>query len=170
MKLTKQQTELIVKIVGIVLIVAAIVGAISLAATFAEDDEGYKTYIPTYKVGAIDPTTGDFDKEEECAIYTEKAIECTGIKLFADFDSDVEYAIHVYDINDGWLGCVQNEGLNLTFEGPFEGTEFEDAHAVRIVIYPQSDENGEVSFFEISKYANQLDVKITNKEFKSDSE
>lgn len=167
MKLTKQQTELIVKIVGIVLIVAAIAGAVSLAATFAEDDSGYKTYIPTYKVGSIDLTTGECVSDDETAIYTEKAIECTGIKLYADFDSDIDYAVHVYDENDKWLGCVENEGLNLTVEGPFDGTNFEGAHAVRIVIYPQSDENGKVSLFEILTYANQLDVKITNKEFKS---
>ena len=88
----------------------------------------------------------------------------TGIKLYADFDSDIEYTVHFYDDNEVWISCIDNEGLNLTVEDMPE-----DTYGVRIVIYPQSDENGKISLFERGTYANQLTVKITDKEIKAEN-
>ena len=159
--LTKKQQNLFTKAICIVLAFVAIVGVFSI---FGKDDDGYKTIHPGYSVGAISKTTGDFT-EDEAAIYTKDIIECTGIKLTADFDSDIKYTVHLYDEDDKWIRCVENEGLNLTLEE----LDAEDTavHGVRIVIYPQSDENEKVSFLEKGTYAAQLTVKITDKATKT---
>lgn len=171
MKLKKSQIDLIKKILAVVLVFAAIVAVISIVGKFSEDDEGYKIINPSFKVGALDESTGR-PIDDDCALYTKDVIECTGIKLCADFDSDIKYVVHFYDESDSWLGCIENEGLNMTIDQSMsEASELGEVHGVRVVIYPQSDENGKISLFERGKYANQLTIKVTNKEFKvADSE
>ena len=164
MKLTRNQKDILTKALYVVLAVLAVVLVVSLVGNIGnKDDDGYKTIHPSYSVGAIDATTGQYT-EDENAIYTKDIIECTGIKLYADFDSDIKYTVHFYDENDVWISCVENEGLNLTL-AELDAAE-EPVHGVRIVIYPQNDENEKVSFFEKSTYANQLTVKITTEETK----
>ena len=164
MKFTRSQKEFAKKVIAIILAFGAIIGCVSLVSGLGEDDQGYKTINPIFSVGAIDATTGQYT-EDECALYTKGAIECTGIKLTADFDSDIKYTVHLYDEDDKWIRCVENEGLNLTLEE----LDAEDTavHGVRIVIYPQSDENEKVSFLEKGTYAGQLTVKITDKATKT---
>lgn len=169
MKFDKKTKDFLIKVVAIALALGAVIGCISLFGALGEDDEGYKTINPTFSLGAIDPATGSY-VEDECALYTKEAIEGTGIKLYADFDSDIKYTVHFYDENDVWLTCVENEGLNLTLEGWDEAADDIDVHAVRIVIYPQNDENGKISLFERVTYANQLTVKVTNKETKASND
>lgn len=163
-KLTTKQSQFLTKFVAIVLVFVALFGVVSI---FGKDDDGYKTIYPSYSVGAISKTTGAFT-DDEAAIYTKDVIECTGIKLSADFDSDIKYTVHLYDEDDKWIRCVENEGLNLTLEEL--DAESTAIHGVRIVIYPQSDENEKVSFLEKSTYANQLTVKITDKATKTDKQ
>ena len=153
------------KAIAIVLAFAMIIGVVSLVSAFGEDAEGYKTVYATYTVGDISKTTGSFVKDAENALYTKDIIECTGIKLYADFDSDIEYTVHFYDEDETWLSCMSNEGLNLTVEDMPE-----DTFGVRIVIYPQSDENGKIGIFEKSQYANQLTIKVTNKVIATDND
>ena len=169
MKFTRSQKEFAKKVIAIVLAFGAIIGCVSLVSGLGEDDQGYKTINPAFKVGALDESTGRPVEDEKCALYTKNVIACTGIKLYADFDSDIKYVVHFYDENDSWLGCVENEGLNMTIdESMDEASELGDVYGVRIVIYPQSDENGKIGLFERGTYANQLTVKITNKEFITD--
>lgn len=160
-KLTTKKSQFLTKLVAIVLVFVALFGVVSI---FGKDDDGYKTIYPSYSVGAISKTTGA-STDDESAIYTKDIIECTGIKLAADFDSDIKYTVHLYDEDDKWIRCVENEGLNLTLEE----LDAEDTavHGVRIVIYPQSDENEKVSFLEKGTYAAQLTVKITDKATKT---
>lgn len=150
-------------------VVAAIL-AVVLAASFignigAADDDGYKTIHPTYSIGGLDTTTGR-PTDEKCAIYTKDIIECTGIKLYADFDSDIKYVVHFYDENEEWIACEENEGLNSAFEGLDAEIDGKSVYGVRIAIYPQNDENDKVSFLEKATYGNQLTVKITTEETK----
>ena len=163
-KLTTKQSQFLTKFVAIVLVFVTLFGVVSI---FGKDDDGYKTIYPSYSVGAISKTTGA-STDDEAAIYTKDVIECTGIKLSADFDSDIKYTVHLYDEDDKWIRCVENEGLNLTLEEL--DAESTAIHGVRIVIYPQSDENEKVSFLEKSTYANQLTVKITDKATKTDKQ
>ena len=163
-KIKKSQKALLQKALCIVLALLAVVACASLVSKLAADDDGYKTVRPTYSVGAISNSTGDFT-EDECAIYTKEIIECTGIQLYADFDSNIKYTVHLYDEDGKWIRSVENEGLNLTLEGL--DAEETPVHGVRIVIYPQADENEKVSFLEKGTYANQLTVKVTTKATKT---
>ena len=161
-KLTRKQKALATKILIIVVACVAIFGCIALVSFIADKaNEDYKKTNLAYKVGEIDKSTGR-PVENDCAIYTKKIIECTGIELYADFDSDIKYTVHFYDENETWLSCVDNEGLNLKIEDMPE-----DAFGVRIVIYPQSDENGKISFLEKSTYGNQLTVRVRTAEVAS---
>ena len=145
------------QIVSIVLAVAAIIGVVALVGNIAKgSDDGYKKINPSYTVGAIDKATGKCLNDVENALYTKDIIECTGVELYADFDSDIEYTVHFYDEDGKWLSCQDNEDLNLKINEMPEG-----AVGIRVVIYPQSDENNKVSWLEKGTYARQLTVKIT---------
>ena len=165
-KITKSQKNLLTKALCIVLALLAVVACVSLVSNLVADDDGYKTIRPNYSIGAISKSTGQSNKDEENAIYTSDLIECTGIKLCADFDSNIKYTVHLYDEEDKWIRSVDNEGLNLVLEGL--DAEETPVHGVRIVIYPQADENEKVSFLEKGTYARQLTVKITNKATKTE--
>lgn len=163
-KITRNQKALLQKALCIVLALLAVVACSALVSKLVADDDGYKTIHPGYSIGAISKTTGDFT-EDECAIYTKDIIECTGIQIAADFDSNIKYTVHLYDEDGKWIRSVENEGLNLTLEGL--DAEETPVHGVRIVIYPQADENEKVSFLEKGTYARQLTVKITDKATKT---
>lgn len=165
MKISKKTKDLLTKVVAIVLAFAAVIGGAALIGGIADSaNDDYKKVNLSYTVGEIDKTTGR-PVENECAMYTKDIIECTGVELYADFDSDIKYTVHFYNENEEWLSCVDNEGLNLKIEEDMP----EDAFGVRIVIYPQSDENSKISLFEKGTYANQLTVKVTTKEIKTDT-
>lgn len=155
MKLTRKQQNLIVKILSIVLAVGVVIGCISLVATLTnKSEDDFKTFKPSYAVGAIDSVTGQYT-EDECALYTPDLIECTGIELYADFESSIDYVVYYYDENDAYISSTPNEALNLKVDDMPEG-----AVGVRIAIYPTADENEKIGLFERATYANQLDVKI----------
>ena len=163
MRFTRKTKDTIKKVLAVVLAFAAVLMCGALVTNLVGEDDGYKTIHPTYTVGGLDENTGR-PTDDECAIYTKDLIECTGIKLGADFDSDIKYVVHFYDEDDKWISCSENDGLNMTLE---ELDAMDVAvRGVRIAIYPQADENDKVSFLEKSTYANQLTVKITTTEKK----
>lgn len=155
MKITKKQQNQIIQILSIVLAVAVLIGCVSLVVNLTEkSNDDYKTFKPSYSIGAIDSVTGQYT-EDKCALYTPELIECTGIELYADFESNIDYVVYYYDENDAYISSTPNEALNLKVdEMP------ENAVGVRIAIYPNADENEKIGLFEKATYANQLDVKI----------
>lgn len=158
-RLTKKNKDLLIKIVSAVAIVAAVIGCVSLVTQLTKEAASdYKTFKPAYSIGAIDDVTGK-KSDNECALYTPDIIECTGIELYADFDSDIDYCVYYYDENDAYISCTPNEALNLKIEEFPEGTV-----GVRIAIYPNNDSNDKIGIFERGTYANQLTVKITTVE------
>ena len=154
------------QIVSIVLACVAVLGCVALVSSLAEKaNEDYKKVNLSYSIGVIDKATGKCLNDVEEAIYTKDIIECTGAEFYADFDSDIKYTVHFYDEDGKWISCQDNEDLNLKIhEMP------ESAVGIRVVIYPQNDENGKVSTFEKSTYARQLTVKITTVEPKVETE
>lgn len=156
------KTKALLKKIGCVaLAFFAVFGCVAVFSGIAEKaNDDYQTILPGYSIGSIDEATGKQVDEEDC-IYTKNLIECTGIKLCADFDSDIKYVVHFYDDEGKWLSCLENDELELTVdEMP------ENAVGVRIVIQPMDDEDGEISFTEKFEYANDLSVKVRTKEVK----
>ena len=162
MRISKKTKTLITNVLIVLAIVAALV---FVPALFSSDDTGYDKINVSYVVGGI-TATGDWDKDEECALYTKNAIECTGFKLTADFDSNIEYEVHYYDEHDKWISSVKSSELQLEVAA---GDMPENATAIRIVIRPLDDEDNKIGFFETSKYAGQLTVQITTEEVESDA-
>ena len=164
MKFTRKTKETFKKVLALVLSFTAVIGCVALIANFTgADKDGYKTVNPTFSVGGLSELTGR-PTENECALYTKELIVCTGIKLSADFDSDIKYVLHLYDEDDKWISCIENDGLNMTQE---ELDTMEPAvYGVRIAIYPENDADEKISLFERATYANQLTVKITTVETK----
>ena len=140
--------------VGIVVLIVAIVTLIPTLFSIGADDSDFEKVNLTYAIGGIDEATGR-PVENECALYTKNAIECTGVELYADFDSEIKYTVYFYDDDENFISCQSNTGLNMTVDEMPEG-----ATHIRIAIYPQNDENDEIGTFEKYTYKNQLTVKV----------
>ena len=159
MKISKQTK----KILSIVLVCVSLILVVGLVANIAKNaNEDYKKVHLSYDVGAIDKSTGE-QIEHDCALYTKDLIECTGADLYAAFDSDIKYTVHFYDENEVWLSSQDNDGLNMKIHDMPA-----DAAGIRVVIYPQNDENDKISLFEKGTYSRQLTVKITTVEPKTE--
>lgn len=158
------KTKNILKKVGAIVLAAALaIGGITLVTSLVErSKEDFKETRLSYDIGGI-TADGSYDKDAKNAIYTNKAIECTGIHLEADFDSDITFEVHFYDEEGKWLSMQQNDGLKLLVDEMPEG-----AVAVRVVIRPADDD--EVGIIEKYTYANQLTVKIRTEEVKTEAE
>ena len=160
-KFSRKTMNLLKKVGCLILALVACLGCVSVFSGISElANDDYQLAVPSYSLGGLDQTTGK-KTEDECAIYTKDLIECTGIELYADFDSDIKYVVHFYDEDENWLSCQENEGLNLKVDQMPEG-----AVGVRIAIYPQNDEDDAVSFMEKYTYASDLTVKVRTKEVK----
>lgn len=151
--------------VGIVVLIVAIVALIPTLFSIGADDSDYEKINVSYAVGGL-TATGDWDKDEECALYTKNVIECTGFKLTADFDSNIEYEVHYYDESDKWISSVTSSELQLEVAA---GDMPEGAVGIRIVIRPLDDDNDKIGTFEHYTYANQLTVQITTEEVDDDT-
>ncbi|MBQ7326387.1 MAG: hypothetical protein IJW93_02795 [Clostridia bacterium] len=160
--ISRKTQDLLKKVGCIVLACLAVFGCVSAFSALSEKaNEDYQEIHPSYTIGDIDKSTGKSTDDDD-AIYTKDLIECTGFELYADFDSNIAYTVHYYDEDDKWISCVENTELSLKV-----ATMPENAHGIRIVIYPQDDT--QVSFTEKYEYASQLTVKITTEEAKTDS-
>ena len=153
------------KIIGIVLVGALLVGILSSFAVFAKNDT--KSVNPIFEIGALDEATGQY-VADNTAIYTKKAIECQGLKIKPDFDSNVLYQIFWYNEDEIYFGCTEKTtNPNTVFGGPVP----ECAKYCRIVIYPsQLDEDGKqikdfkVSIFNIPKIVSNLEITVDKKQ------
>lgn len=156
----KKKTKNTLLTVAVVILAILVVGMVP--AFFEPDDSDYNKVNLTWDVGALDENGGYI--EDDCALYTKDLIECTGVELCAEFDSNISYEVHFYKEDGTWISSTANEGLQLMIdEMP------EDAFGVRIVIRPLDDENDKISLFEKITYANQLTVKIRTVEVENEA-
>lgn len=160
------KTKKILKKIGLAILAVAIIGgsAAIVNGLVERSKEDYKETRLSWDVGGI-TSAGKFDTDCDDAIYTKNAIECSGVELYADFDSSINFEVHFYDENGEWLSKMDNTGLQLKVdEMP------DDATSIRIVIRPTNDEDGKISYLEKLEYANQLTVKIRSIEDKPKAE
>ena len=145
------------KKIGAVLLAGALgIGAIFGIAKLGEVlDTETKTIYPTYSVGGLKTTDGKYTETTD-SIYTKEAFECQGLKITPDFDSNVSYEVFFYDSNEQF---ISSSGKQTDF---YENVPSFTKYA-RIQITPLEDDK--VSWYETSKYANQLKVEV-NKEQK----
>lgn len=152
-------------ILSIGLAVLVLFGAVGAVASFATNDS--KPAGAVFKVGGLDPETGEYIKSKT-SIYTEKVVECQGLKVKPEFESDVTYQIFWYNEDEIYFGCTEKTtNPNTVFAGPVP----ECAKYCRIVIYPsQLDEDDkqikdfEVSVFDVLKITRNLEITVAKKQ------
>ena len=109
-----------------------------------------KISILAYEVGGLD-NNGVY-KETKESIYTKDLIECYGLEIKPNFDSQVRYQVYYYDQNEIFLESsevMKSDNYNKVV--PL-------AKYCRVVIYPLNDIS--ISKIEISKYAKQVKVYV----------
>ncbi len=158
----KKSTKKTLTTVAIIVLAVVVIGFLPSLFSGNGDSDFDKINV-SYEVGGL-TESGDWDEDEECALYTKDLIECTGVELCAEFDSNISYEVHFYKEDGTWISKTANQGLQLTVdEMP------EDAFGIRIVIRPLDDDNDKISLFEKYTYASQLTVKIRTEEVESDT-
>lgn len=158
----KRSTKKTLTTVGVVILAVVVITMLPSFFNFENDDSDFDKVNLTWDVGALDETGAYI--EDDCALYTKDLIECTGVELCAEFDSNISYEVHFYKEDGTWISKTANQGLQLTVdEMP------EDAFGIRIVIRPLDDDNDKISLFEKYKYASQLTVKIRTEEVEADT-
>ena len=149
-KLKTKTRNILLIVLGCVLILGAILG---LVAMFHNDDKTTKTVSPSFAVGGLN-SVGAYSSTKE-SIYTKDAFECQGLKITPDFTSTVKYQVYFYNSNDKFV-----KSSNL-MSGKFEEDLTFGIVKCRIVITPNNDTN--IKWYEVSKYAKQLKIEV-NKE------
>ena len=160
----KKSTKKTLTTVAIIVLAVVVIGFLPSLFT-GNDDSDFDKINVSYEVGGL-TESGDWDEDEECALYTKDAIECTGFELCADFNSNIAFEVHYYGKDGAWISKIGNEGLQLTVNA---GDMPEGATSIRIVIRPLNDDNDKIGLFEKAKYANQLTVRITTEEVEADT-
>lgn len=158
----KRSTKKTLTTVGVVILAVVVITMLPSFFNFESDDSDFDKVNLTWDVGALDES-GAYTKDD-CALYTKDLIECTGVELCAEFDSNISYEVHFYKEDGTWISMTANEGLQLTVdEMP------DEAFGIRIVIRPLDDDNDKISLFEKYTYASQLTVKIRTEEVEADT-
>lgn len=132
---------------GVLIFAGSVIGISSLVKKANEDT---KTISLTYSVGGLD-ANGKYEETED-SIYTKDAFECQGLKITPDFDSQVSYEVFFYDLNGQFL---ESSGVLTDF---YDKTPFVAKYA-RIELLPEAD--NKVSWYEVSKYANDIKVEVS---------
>ena len=153
------------KIIGIVLVGALLIGILSSFAVFANDSKPVTSL--EFSVGGLDEATGQY-VEDKTAIYTKDAIECQGLSIKPEFDSNVTFQIFWYNEDEVYFGCTERTTMP---SARFIGDVPYLAKYCRIVIYPsQLDEEGkqikdfEVKLYEIRSIAKNLNITVDKKQ------
>lgn len=122
--------------------VLVIFGAVSVVNAFKTHD-GYSSVNLDYKVGEIvtDSTgTGVVSTNCKTALYSTKAVRCTGYFIETSFDTRVDYEIHYYTDDNLYVGYVSKSDITYhvdvgempvlkTYVGNLESQNYENAEA-----------------------------------------
>ena len=122
---------------------------------------------PTANLGSLDYVRGTLDDEGEFlesykSIVTKNVIMCESLDdVVVKSEAKCFVAVHLYDEDGEYLGTPQSDGRYNTWTVD-ENTEI-PVGGFRIVIkpHPIDGEYPELSLFDISKYANMVEVTYT---------
>ncbi len=81
----KKSTKKTLTTVAIIVLAVVVIGFLPSLFSGNDDSEFDKINV-SYEVGGL-TETGEWDPDEDCALYTKDVIECTGVELCAEFDS-----------------------------------------------------------------------------------
>lgn len=149
----KGKVKKVVAIVfGLVSVAGAVFGVSALAKS-AKDDQ--KTISPRFSVGGL-TDTGVYEETDDM-IYTKDAFEAKGLQVKLDFDSNVMYQVFFYDELDKFISCTEVYTDTQDIIVPL------DARArleVTPIWGPDAPLEKEIKWYETSKYASQLEIRV----------
>lgn len=106
-----------------------------------------------FSVGTLD-TVGEF-KKSETQLYTKELLECQGLSISQDFESESTYEVFYYRADKTFIGSTGR----LT--GDYEKSDFENAKYARIVLTPVlKDGKTKITFFDIYGYAKEIKISV----------
>lgn len=152
------------KIITIVLIVAAVVGAIAGIDAISKIKTKSVSSM-SFSVGGINPETGKYIDQEN-TICTKNPIECKGLTIVPRVNESSTYQIFWYNMDDIYFGC--EDVTNGSFDSKNVPAQ---AKYCRIVVYPSGkDKNGDpikdfkINFWEPARYADAYKIKVNMKQ------
>ena len=161
----KKKRKISLKSIISLVVVIAVVIALGAGITTLAKDEMRTVGKLGFEVGSISTETGEY-VENKSALYTKSAIECQGLTITPDFDSQVEYQIFWYNQDEIYFGHTE------VLDNKFVGSVPELAYYARIAVYPHPvDENGKevkdfsIKFYEKYKYVKDLKIEVNKEQF-----
>ena len=157
-KLKPKTKSIIAAVLCIATIVGCAAGAIVIFGTKTKEVN------PAYSIGSLD-NDGNYHVNPS-RLYTKDLIECKGISVTPEFDTDTEYQIYWYNKDGKFIGQEVQTSEN------FEGQTPDIARYCRIVLAPNlSDENAALAeagkdeefkftIFNIPSYADDINIKV----------
>ena len=150
----KRKTKNLVSVLLIVgVLLGAVAGIVALGGRH-KADEGFELVDVAFERGGLDGN-GVY-VNTKASIYTKEAFKCNDtVKIKLDFDSNIKYELYFYGENDSFISKTDS------FEKTEDVEVASGATYARLVITPIWDEdvkedNQNVGFFEVNKYAKQL--------------
>ena len=140
-------------IVSIILAALVTVGVIAGIVAIANPPETKTISSTVFRVGGLN-VNGEYIETKE-SIYTKDLIECQGLEIEPDFESNVEYQVFYYDYEQAFIRSTDK--MTDSYE------KDEDAAVYcRIVILPipEEDEEVKIYFWEVIGIANNLKITV----------
>lgn len=149
-----------------VIIVAVVLGVVGVAVILFNND--YRSIgANAFEVGSLSTIDGQHVKDDT-AIYTKDVIECQGLRIKPEFDSDVTFQIFWYNEDELYINCTEK---TTSPSAQFVNGVPALAKYCRIVIFPsQLDEEGkqikdfEVSSWDIRSIVKNLNITVDKKQ------
>lgn len=154
----KNVLSIISSILVVVLVFGALFGIISALTKSAEKETKKITLV--YSVGGLDKN-GNYSDSTSC-IYTKTAFECYGLKTTLTFDSNITYQMFYYDKDYNFISSSNK--IDVNYNSLDDVMPYETKYC-RIAIMPNEDDN--IKWYEVSKYAKQLKVEVSKNQNKS---
>ena len=144
-------------IVAIVLAILTFLGVVAGIVALSNPPEKKQVSLTVFSVGGLN-VNGEYIETKE-SIYTKDLIECQGLEIEPDFESNVEYQVFYYDYEKSFI-----RSTDLMIE-PYKKDE-DTAVYCRIVIFPipEEDEEIKIYFWEVIGIANDLKIMVNRKQ------
>ncbi len=144
-------------IVSIILAALVLVGVIAGIVAIANPPETKTISSTVFRVGGLN-VNGEYIKTKE-SIYTKDLIECQGLEIEPEFESNVEYQVFYYDYEKDFIRSTD------VMTDSYEKDE-DMAVYCRVVIspIPEEDEEVKIYFWEVVGIANNLNITVNRKQ------
>ena len=153
---TKKKTRNIFVIILSLLLVFGAVGAcVSIFGVEKRD-----VFITEFAVGGVD-AEGNYEKRND-TIYTKNLIECQGLEVEPNYDSDISYQIFFYDNHKRFIEST--EILTDIFNTPIATAKY-----CRIMVIPTpgddvAEDEFKIGYFDVWGYADDFTVRVNKKQ------